>query len=616
MKNLVSKQLKKCVAVVFAIMMCANVFAHDFQVDGIYYNINSGTTTVEVTHKNTNYNSYSGSVVIPSTVTYNGTTYSVTSIGSSAFSHCTSLTSITIPNSVTSIGNYAFSGCTGFTSITIPNSVTSIGYSAFSNCTSLTSITIPNSVTSIGGAAFKNCTNLPVENNVRYADSYLVEAVDKTLTTYIIKAGTRFIGDSAFKDCTNLTSITIPNGITSIGEYAFSHCTSLTSITIPNSVTSIGNNAFEGCTSLPVENNVRYADSYLVEAVDKTLTTYTIKAGTRFIGDTAFKDCANLTSITIPESIAIMGNGAFAGCTNLTTINYNAQNCSGPGFSGGGTNWLYSCGHITTVNIGNNVEYIPPCFVRGEPNLTSIIIPNSVTSIGEYAFSDCTGLTSVTIPNSVTSIGSNAFSNCTGLTSVTIPNSVTSIGSNAFSNCTGLTSVTIPNSVTSIGSNAFNKCTGLTFLAIGNSVDSIGDKAFYKCSGLNTIDCKAENPPVLGTTVFGSINKDNVTLIVPCEKSSLYQNATGWSLFNNIVEDCESSIDVVEENQILVYPNPAKDNITLEADEDVFIFNNLGQIVKQVNNPKGKTIISVADLPKGTYYLKAGEKKQKLVINK
>ena len=117
------------------------------------------------------------------------------------------------------------------------------------------------------------------------------------------------------------------------------------------------------------------------------------------------------------------------------------------------------------------------------------------------------------------------------------------------------------------------------------------------------------------TGAFGAINEDNVTVVVPCEKSSLYQNATGWSLFNNIVEDCESSIDVVEENQILVYPNPAKDNITLEADEDIFIFNNLGQVVKQVNNPKGKITINIQDLPKGTYYLKISERKQKLVIN-
>ena len=388
---------------------------------------------------------------------------------------------------------------------------------------------------------------------------------------------------------------------------------------------------------------------------------------------------SSLTSVTIPNSVTGIGYCAFKGCTGLTTINYNAVNCNGGGFSYD-YHWLDGCDNITTVNIGDSVQTIPPYFMLQKSGLTSVTIPNSVTTIGDDAFYYCTGLTSVTIPNSVTTIGvfafgctgltsvtipnsvttigdgafyysdltsvtignsvttigESAFKGCTDLTSVTIGNSVTTIGSQAFYGCTGLTSVTIPNSVTTIGGRAFEGCTGLTSVTIGNSVTTIGvyafkectslsvlqigtsvntieDKAFYKCSGLNTIDCKAENPPVLGSAVFGSINKDNVTVIVPCEKSSLYQNATGWSLFNNIVENCESSIDVVEKNQILVYPNPAKENITLRADEDIFIYNNLGQIVKQINNPKGETTISISDLPRGIYYLKTGNKTQKLI---
>ena len=378
------KRLKFLVAMVFATLLSANVFAYDFVVNGIYYNINSDGTTVSVTSGN---DSYSGNVTIPSTVTYNGTTYSVTGIGGNAFYDCTGLTSVTIGNSVTTIGDGAFYNCTGLTSVTIPNSVTTIGY------------------------------------------------------------------------------------------------------------------------------------------------------------------------------------GAFYNCTGLTTINYNAVNCSGGGFTPYADYWLGDCDNITTVNIGDSVQTIPPYFMYQKSGLTSVTIPNSVTTIGGWAFEGCTGLTSVTIGNSVTTIGIKAF----------------------------------------------NGCTSLSVLQIGTSVNTIEDRAFYKCSGLNTIDCKAENPPVLGSAVFGSINKDNVTVIVPCEKSSLYQNAIGWSLFNNIVENCESSIDVVEENQILVYPNPAKENITLRADEDIFIYNSLGQIVKQINNPKGETTISISDLPRGIYYLKTGNKQQKLI---
>ena len=197
------------------------MMAYDCQVGGIYYNLNTSDKTAEVTSSD---NDYSGSVVIPSSFVYNGITYSVTSIGEWAFSECRSLTSITIPNSVTSIGSSAFDSCIGLTSITIPSSVTSIGLCAFSTCTRLTSITIPESVTSIGDFAFSYCKSLPVIDNLRYADTYLVGAVDKTQSSYTIQPGTRFIGTEAFFDCEGLTSIDIPSSVTSIGHDAFGGC--------------------------------------------------------------------------------------------------------------------------------------------------------------------------------------------------------------------------------------------------------------------------------------------------------------------------------------------------------------------------------------------------------
>lgn len=372
-------------------------------IDGIYYHFSSSSTVSVTSVPNEKYK-YSGSISIPCTVVYNGTTYSVTGIGYEAFRDCSGLTSIEIPNSVTIIGEGAFSNCSGLTSIRIPNSVTSIRGRVFSHCTGLTSIEIPNSVTSIEIAAF----------------SY----------------------------CSGLTSIAIPNSVTSIGYHAFEYCSGLTSIEIPSSVTSIGNYAFSYCsglTSLVVDAGNAYYDSRnncnaIIETSSNVLSTgcknTVIPNSISSIGDYAFEGCTDLTSIEIPNSVTSIGDDAFY--------------CSG---------------------------------------LTSIEIPNSVTSIGKSVFNGCSSLTSIKIPNSVTGIGESAFSYCSSLNSIEIPNSVTSIGDYAFSGCSGLNSIEIPNSVTSIGDYAFRGCSSLTYTRMMSSTPPTTKKnsLFYECEILTTI---------------------------------------------------------------------------------------------------------------------------------
>lgn len=431
----------------------------------------------------TGYNGNADNVVIPKT--YRG--IPVKEIKDSAFSYQTRLKSITLPDSVTSIGNSAFYGCTGLTTVNWnATECTSAGSSYLEGCSNLATVNIGDNVKFIPSYAFYGCSGLTRiivdKRNTKYhsAGNCLIEIATKTLilgckTSVIPTDGSvTSVSSKAFYDCTGLTSITIPDSVTSIGDSAFSGCSGLTSVTIPSSVTNIGDSAFSYCGGL---------------------TSITIPDSVTSIGDYALSGCSSLKSITIPFV------GAKAGVTSSDAYQYPFGYIFGTSsYTGGVATTQYYYGNSTSSTT-STTYYIPSSLksvtvtggnilygaFRGCTGLTSITIPNSVTSIGRAAFWGCSGLTSITIPESVTNIGFGAFSGCTGLTSVTIPDSVTSIGNYAFHDCTGLTSVTIGNGVTSIGDSAFEGCTTLSSISVPQSIVEIGANAFENCSRLSYV---------------------------------------------------------------------------------------------------------------------------------
>ena len=394
--------------------------------------------------------------------------------------------STTIPNSVTSIGNSAFYGCTGLTSIIIPNSVTSIGSSAFSNCYGLTNVTIPNSVTSIGSWAFDNCYGLTAVH-ISDLSAWCNIDFDNNDSNPLIYAKNLYLNGS------KVTNLIIPNEVIEIKEVAFRGCTGLTSVTIPNSVTSIGEEAFYGCT--------------------------------------------NLTSVEIPNSVTSIGDWAFSGCNIETVINLSPAFSLTAGSQECG--WVASCAY-KVINAPNGS-------ILG--NFVFQYIDGAETLVGYYGND-----TKIKLPNSYNGgnyiVGDGAFANDVTITSLIISDSATSIGNGAFVGCTGLKKVDIVNAVTNVGESAFEGCTNLEALYISSNIESIGDKAFYGCDNLLDIKTGAIRAITANENVFSTSVYNNACLYVPKGRKFAYEKTTPWNKFF-ITEMDFTDIGDVETDDVL-----------------------------------------------------------------
>ena len=470
----------------------------------------------------------SGNYVIPS---------GVTSIDTYVFYDCSGLTSVTIPSGVTSIGSYAFSGCSGLMSVAIPYSVTSIGSYAFSGCGGIKNVSLPGrfkipsvfpsyrtietativpnswgfaddivegmfegcfglkSITipgvfdphlpsdrypEVGASAFSGCIGLTEvhiddlaawctfsfrdtsSNPCSYAHHLFLNGEE--ITDLVIPDGVFRINLAAFCGCSNLTSVTIPTSVTSIGDGAFDGCSGLTTLSIPGSMMSIGNYAFADCTGLASVSIPDSVTSIGAEAFEDCsgLTSVRLGSGLKTIREKTFRNCTGLSSVTISDGVKTIADDAFYACSNWTETRIDVSDLS---------KW-------TTNSVNAKLRGERRLFVNGD-ELTKLVLPDDLTSIGDSAFSGCTRLTEVVIPKGVTSIGNGAFCDCSGLTSITIPYSVTSIGESAFSGCSGLTSITLPSSIERIGNEAFFACENVQgSVTVPSSVAYVGQRSF------------------------------------------------------------------------------------------------------------------------------------------
>ena len=630
-----------------ALLTTLSTHAYDFQSGDLYYRTTSDTT-VEVTYQEySSESNYQGltTATIPETVTYDGTTYSVTSIGGCAFWYCSSLASITIPTSVTSIGSSAFEYCSSLTSVTIPNSVTSIGSSAFCVCSSLTSITIPNSVTTIGNHAFALCsslTSITIPNSVIFIGEAFVGC--SSLTSIVVESGNTMYDSrencNAIIETASNTLIAgcqstiIPNSVTSIGSSAFYGCTFLTSLTIPNSVTSIGSAAFAYCFSL---------------------TSITLPNSVTTIGYTAFALCSSLTSITLPNSVTSIGFNAFYDCSSLTSVtslSCTPPSCGSDVFNGTPSektlvvpsNSLASYKSASPWKSFTSFEKCLSVFVQSsdstlgfaqidqEVDCDSVAIISAVGNLS-YAFTqwsdgntDNPRTIKLTQDTTLTAEFGLAYSGKCGdeLYWAYSNQEIEITGTGAMYNYTDSTmpwtllrdsikTVRVGNNATSIGAYAFSNTPKLAELHIGINVEDIGANAFSGCRRLYDIYCNPNYPPFAETNSFANYN---VYIYVPCENLRDYTLNVVWGEFKFI--ECIGSEDVeVSGNEVTVSPDyedatftwPVTDNaetysLVITKDGVTFctlVFNAQGQLVSIAFKPRRQNAPAAEGTTPATY---------------
>ena len=481
---------------IIALLAATGAWAQTFTFDNLKYTVTDAAThTVELTGYETE---PEGALTIPATVTNESTEYSVTSIGSSAFSWCSSLTEVNIPASVTNIGSWVFDYCKDKTTLvcypigktettyTVPATVTTFTTSAFENCTALAQINLPNSLTDMGIRTFYGCTSL---------------------TEVTLPDGVTQLTGFNFTDCSALEKVTLPEGITYIGSGAFKNCSALTELTVwAIRPPGVSNDAFTGVSSsLVVKVPAEGLPAYQTADIWKNFTLQGNGQAPFVVGNLKYR----VTSQT-ENTVEVMGyqTAPTDALTIPATVTYNEVTYTVTGIK---EQVFANCSALTSVSLPDGLTSIGNKTFEYCSALATVSIGSGLTTIGNAAFANCTSLTGITLPDGLTTIGDEAFFNCTSLTGITIPNTVTSIGIAAF-RYSGLTTASIGNGVTTIGEEAFQDCSSLATVSIGSGLTTIGNSAFYACWALTQFNVDEANEAYCsdGGVLF---NKDKTTLL-------------------------------------------------------------------------------------------------------
>ena len=591
---------------------------YDFEVSGIYYKRKGDAA--EIVRRDIMHNCYSGSIVIPETVTHNGETFAVTSIAPDAFMDCMEVTDILLPSSVTNIGANAFYRCSGMKTICIQGKNKKFGKDAFAYCNGLSEV-YTDDVESWATMEFVSRSSCPLPYG-----PMLFDKKGNLITDVVIPGSVDKVGDNVFTDYVYLKSVLIEEGVTAIGNKSFFGCYGMTSVTLPQSLRTIGDNAFDSCIQL--------SDLMLPPSLES-------------IGVYAFFACESLTHVDIPGSVSVLGDVSFGACTNLAQVTLN------PGLTRVGEYAFYDCLSLNDVTLPSTVTSIGYAAFYGCSNLSNVTLNDNLQELEDFAFYECAGLQKIVIPSSVTHIGigafigcsslitivmdgcsahveSNAFKTCTQLARVeirdlsswcnmtfaddlanplyyarhlyedgeevsdlVIPAGVQSINDYAFIRCESLTSLKMSKDLESIGEQAFKDCKMLTVATLGNGVRTLGEKAFHGCSklaeftfgrnmetagmyafgscnALVSITSHAVTPPYLkGKTTFPDKVYNNATAYVPRQSVEAYKEALVWRYFNiEGVNFMAESCDVNGDGEVNVSDVSAIIDILLKAGID------------------------------------------------